>query len=291
MNSEFLLNENKKLPVYVVDSEISIQKPCDRRNGGSFPAQLTLCLEGEGTFIDADNKKHNLERGDIFIIRADAPHYYYPVSTCWKTFTIQFSGNEINNIMDYAGLNDTSVICPRNVQFFEKLYTYMYYIHKVLYDVKQEQYKHIITSPIIYDLLFRLGKLYNTKHSFPEFDSKAEKLAPAIKRMFNDFGENLSPDILAEETGLSKLSFERLFKEVVHISPMMFLRNIRMFYAQHELLRNKAISIEQLARNAGFTNTSYFCKLFKEKFGETPKVYQETHQLEELVGISSILGL
>lgn len=292
MNHEYFLNECKKLPIYVVDSVIGCQTSCDKMNGGSFPAQITLAVEGKGILINSDNKKYPIERGDIFVIRADIPHSYYPSSNNWKTFTIQFNGNEIENIMDYSGLDDISIIYPQNASVFEKLYSYMYYIHKVQYDKKEEIYKHVMTSPIIYGILLRLGKFYNTYQSIStDINSNVERLLPALKKMFNHYSENLSPDILAEEVGLSELSFKRLFKKVYSVSPMMFLRNIRMYYAQHELLRNKAINIEKLAKDCGFTNTSYFCKVFKEKFGETPKMYQENHTLQELVGLSSILGL
>lgn len=290
MNSVFLLNEKSKLPVYIECTWMGEQSYCDRTKDCKCLPQITLCIEGTGVFQDENGKKHELIRGDIFGFRGNVPHTYYPTSDSWKVAWLTFDGKMADDIMDYAGLGGTFVIKPDSIRIFEKIYTYMEYTHLEFW--KADEFKHNNTSSVLYTILLMLGRVIkNSPQQYVYTDEKEERLAPVVRKIVTYFNENLSSASLADTIGVSVKALNKLFNEVYHITPMMYLRNVRLFYAQHELLRNKSIRIADVAENAGFYDVSYFCKLFTEKFGESPKHYQESHTIEELIGISSILGI
>jgi len=56
------------------------------------------------------------------------------------------------------------------------------------------------------------------------------------------------------------------------VSPMVYLKTIRLQNAK-KMLSAKELSITQVARQCGFNSVSYFTKLFKEYFNETPKEF------------------
>ena len=43
-----------------------------------------------------------------------------------------------------------------------------------------------------------------------------------------------------------------------------------------EMLTNSTLSIDHIAKNLGYSQTSYFCRVFRKSWDETPKNYRES---------------
>jgi len=80
----------------------------------------------------------------------------------------------------------------------------------------------------------------------------------------------LNVEILAEKVYLSAGYLSAIFKEATGMNLNRFIREVRMNKAK-ELLENSTKKITQIAREVGFSNTSYFCRSFREFFGSTPE--------------------
>lgn len=83
---------------------------------------------------------------------------------------------------------------------------------------------------------------------------------------------DLSVESLAAEVGISRVHLNRRLKEITNQSARDFIRNIRMRQAAR-LLREKKLSITEVAYATGFANPSHFSVAFKEIFGITPRAY------------------
>ncbi len=57
--------------------------------------------------------------------------------------------------------------------------------------------------------------------------------------------------------------------------PIQYLAKIRVHHAM-ELLQQKELSMEEIARKVGYTNGNYFSKVFKNIIGVTPSNYRNT---------------
>ena len=80
---------------------------------------------------------------------------------------------------------------------------------------------------------------------------------------------------LADALIVSKSSLYRKMKMATGLSPIEFIRNIRLKHAS-QLLKNKSMSIAEVAYKCGFSNPKYFTTCFKGDFGVTPKEYQKS---------------
>ena len=80
---------------------------------------------------------------------------------------------------------------------------------------------------------------------------------------------------LADALAVSKSTLYRKMKIATGLSPIEFIRNIRLKYGS-QLLKNKSMSIAEVAYECGFSNPKYFATCFKEDFGVTPKEYQKS---------------
>ena len=80
---------------------------------------------------------------------------------------------------------------------------------------------------------------------------------------------------LADALAVSKSSQYRKMKIATGLSPIEFIRNIRLKHGS-QLLKDKSISVAEVAYECGFSNPKYFATCFKEEFGVTPKEYQKS---------------
>ncbi|KAB2847033.1 MAG: helix-turn-helix transcriptional regulator [Ignavibacterium sp.] len=85
--------------------------------------------------------------------------------------------------------------------------------------------------------------------------------------------EDISLNVLAQVVSLSPSYVSTLFSEVLHMSFLDYLTNMRLEIAS-QLLRTEFISVSDIATKVGYRNSKYFCTKFKEKYGVTPMQYR-----------------
>lgn len=87
------------------------------------------------------------------------------------------------------------------------------------------------------------------------------------------FAEDLRLQDAAAATAMSESNVSRLFKKYLDTSFISYLNDLRMRKAMAFLDRGQ--TIQQASENAGYNNLSYFYRVFRAKFGMTPREYLE----------------
>ncbi|MEQ1964746.1 AraC family transcriptional regulator [Xenorhabdus khoisanae] len=82
--------------------------------------------------------------------------------------------------------------------------------------------------------------------------------------------EPITVEQLAQIAGVSLRSLYSGFKEFLDISPMQYLRNLRMEHVRTELLAGEATSVTGIALRWGFAHMGRFSAEYKARYGETP---------------------
>ena len=82
-------------------------------------------------------------------------------------------------------------------------------------------------------------------------------------------GQLFSIESLAERFHCSTDHFSRLFRQIVGVTPKEFCIRARMERAQ-TLLRESAMSIEQIASGLGYADVFFFSRQFKQRTGSSP---------------------
>lgn len=136
------------------------------------------------------------------------------------------------------------------------------------------------------DTLLNNMRMIRTKFSgSQQQEDKVEKVElkgndeQLMKRVMKSVNSHLgdcdfSVDILAQETGLSRVQLHRKIKEITGVSTGKFIRNIRMEQARRLILEKK-VNITQVAYSVGFNDTNYFSTVFKQYYGVKPSEYTE----------------
>jgi len=104
----------------------------------------------------------------------------------------------------------------------------------------------------------------------------ADTVKQLIQREYADL--NLSQQSIASTVKLSSPYLGKLFKEICGISITEYINEVRLRQAQELLLRTD-VSISEIMHKCGYANQSYFFRLFKGKFGCTPKEYRTKHSI------------
>jgi signal transduction histidine kinase/ligand-binding sensor domain-containing protein/DNA-binding response OmpR family regulator len=85
---------------------------------------------------------------------------------------------------------------------------------------------------------------------------------------------DLNIDDIARDLGFSRSGFYRKIRGLTDMSPIDFLRSYRLRRAA-EMIREGALSLNDVASSTGFNFYPYFSKSFKKHFGVSPKEYAQ----------------
>ena len=114
---------------------------------------------------------------------------------------------------------------------------------------------------------FLLNRLTQHKNNL-----QIRRISHAIN-MINHSKGNLSIDLMASETCLSRKQFERIFKQHVGNSPKQFLKTIRFQNAINIREETKSTSLTELAFECGYYDQSHMISDFIKFSGKTPREY------------------
>jgi AraC-like DNA-binding protein len=92
----------------------------------------------------------------------------------------------------------------------------------------------------------------------------------AIQMMKNNISNNITISEIAYSLNMSPANFSSKFKKITGLSPSEYLTNLKLMDSKRRL---KAKNVTEVAYDLGYENISHFIKLFKQKFGITPKQY------------------
>ena len=121
---------------------------------------------------------------------------------------------------------------------------------------------------------YYLSRLYELLWQIDESNSKIPNKYKNLKAALLEISENwqTSEPIshYAELCNMSEVNFRRLFKEYTGMSPIEYRNNIRLINAKNKL-QSGEYNVSEAAELCGFSNLSFFIRLYKKKYGYTPK--------------------
>jgi len=87
------------------------------------------------------------------------------------------------------------------------------------------------------------------------------------------FREPLTLEEMAREGGVHRVHLVTAFRQHLRCTPFDFVRRRRVDFAAGKLVNTQASRLD-IALEAGFSDQSHFCKVFKSVTGMTPTAYQ-----------------
>lgn len=259
MKYEFHKNITKNFP-FILHDTVTIT------NTIAFPLhwhdtlEILNCIDGSGIVI-VDSHTIEINKGSTVVINRGFSH------------TIQSEGILKYNclIIDDEFLQNI-VNIPATFNFTPLIYDNTLNMHLCnIFKEKNEQavgYELAIKANVFsaLSIIYRL-----TGETVVKTDDTSIK--HSINFIKNNFTEDISLDDIASSVSLSKSYFMRKFKEYTGCTVNEYLTSVRCKYAKH-LLSQPNSSVTEVALQCGFSDISYFTKVFKKNIGVLPSQYK-----------------
>ena len=119
------------------------------------------------------------------------------------------------------------------------------------------------------------------KHSELSINSSDEKFLLKLQELIksNINNTNLSVEFLSETLGVSRVQMYRKCMTLLDISPINYIKKLRIEYAAALLKQNK-FRISEIAYNSGFSDPHYFSLCFTKELGSTPSQWLKNIQYQ-----------
>lgn len=102
-----------------------------------------------------------------------------------------------------------------------------------------------------------------------------KRLRHAVQAMLDNPENDWDMESLAQLCAMSRSNFIRVFKEKCGISAGRFLTTVRLQKAM-QLLKDRSLSIQQVALAVGYQSEAHFSKLFKQYTKQSPGILRKT---------------
>lgn len=98
------------------------------------------------------------------------------------------------------------------------------------------------------------------------------RIRRAVSYLQRNFEKRLTVDTLARRAAMSPSHFAHRFRAVVRMSPMQYVKHLRLQRARTLMLRD-GLRPSEVAPQVGYASTSHFTRDFKARFGTPPATY------------------
>lgn len=191
----------------------------------------------------------------------------------WEYVWLEFDGLRVKEVIEITGMSQNSPIYHahsrdlREIMMQEMLYIAQhgemtpFHLMGHLY-----LFLDAMTRSISSMRITRIGKLRDFY------------IREALAYVEQNFQNNISVEDIADNCGLNRSYFGKIFKEAVGKTPQEFLLNYRMTKAA-ELLKLTKLSIGDIGNAVGYDNQLHFSRAFKNIYGVSPREWRNQNRM------------
>jgi AraC-like DNA-binding protein len=250
-----ILGEEILLPIYVVGAGYTDEQEQVVREDGFPHFQMMFCLQGEGV-LKIDGKEHTIRKSHGFFLLPNTPHEYFNTTEKWKINWIVFDGSDAKKLSETLGFYKSSVFKIRDFSKIQDIF------HKAFDMIKENNYYGgFRCSVMLYDFLIEMNLQKNNCCALNE-EVKTNYLAPVLAFIEEHFNQDLTLEQLSAIVDFTPQYICRLFKDSLNLRPFEYIARIRVQHAKDMLLHSD-MSISEIAATVGYSESSYFCAVFK----------------------------
>ncbi|MFD0860629.1 helix-turn-helix domain-containing protein [Sungkyunkwania multivorans] len=277
LESDFILSQH--LDLKFKRSQVHPLKILFNR-GNSFTYHLTNSTDDitidrlEGAIIASTPQKNH-----IFKIPANEPINMFSVEINRKLFEdkiadfiLEMNDDLIDLFRDANGVNPF---------FYKGLYSYE--IERLIEDFMDSEHegfmRWVFLEAKVYEIIVNQLKQYLDDLFEPEKrkilrKATIEKIEKAVEIIEQEIDSMDSVSQLAKRVGLNQNNLQKGFKLLYAVSVKEYIRNYRIEKAR-QLMETTSLNITEITYKIGINSRSYFSKIFKQKYGVSPKLYKE----------------
>lgn len=241
-----------------------------RIDGPLYLFQYTISGRG---MIKLDGQHHEVPAGTSFMVEIPGKHRYYlpEDSTHWTFYFALFRQSQLQQL--WRGIRRDLGPMPQFASrslVIRRLETM--YAEACIGAIKDGYYASSLVYSFFMELLRSSSSQRQDRSNWPEIVRRAVDYIEINYQILEGV------DDIAEAAGSSKYHLIRTFHQATSFSPMAYTSKLRIELAV-KLLRSSSLTVEEIAREVGYTNGSYFSKVFRSWTGYSPSRFREGKEL------------
>jgi len=245
----------KELPIIFHLDHLKKMEQCI--NNWHENLELIYCIEGEGDAVI--NSNHiPLKPGSMLIINSGDIHYMVSKSVKMSYYCLIISAaflKEYGIDVEHTSFCE-SIIDESSGKLFETVVREL--------TEKKPYYQAVVRGEIV-SYTAGLCRRFTTKK---RENVSNDRIKQGIIYIREHFTESLDVETIAAHAGFSRYYFSRQFKEITGMTVMKYVEFLRCRQAKEMLMEGASVS--KAALECGFTDLSYFTKVFKRQYGILP---------------------
>jgi AraC family L-rhamnose operon regulatory protein RhaS len=266
-----------------------------------FPAhkhdfsEMFIVVQGSATH-NVSNYHYPLAQGDVFVINGQVEHGFSDVdklvliNLMFESQSPLFESSALKLLPGYQALFNIEPVARQSAEYTAKLnLSKQQYaeVERLIHAIDSEYNEastgfETMLNAQLQQLIITLSRYYQGDHI--KMNSSTMVLSRALVYLEEHFRrEDLKTDQIAAASFVSVRQLERLFKRYLQTTPIQYLRKKRLFYAKEGLINYPTRSIQAIAEMTGFSDSNYFAKCFKQRFGTTPREYRTQYSRADVV--------
>lgn len=241
--------------------------------------ELIQPLSNDGNFVIKDNL-YPIKYGSVYLINAIDIHCSVPLNANeYVRNKISLKSDIIDLVAEVVGCkhiisnlfkeNNSAIINMRSkeIEHVDSVFASIYSMYKE----NEDNNKLEIISSILHLLQI----------CFDNRDTSKEEHFDCVSEAINYINKNIAYDLtltqISEALFLNKNYLSRRFKEKTSMTILEYIKERRISMAKKKL-QFSDMSVSDIVQNCGFSNFSYFSKLFKSIEGITPTEYRNKYR-------------
>jgi len=132
--------------------------------------------------------------------------------------------------------------------------------------------RRVLAPLVTKEIIFRLLRSDSAAALRQAIQRRDDRIARAVRFIRANVHERLSVEQIARRVAMSPSHFAHRFRDIVRMSPMQFVRHVRLHQARL-LLLSDGLAAAEVAEEVGYASPSHFSRDFKSLFGDPPRTY------------------
>jgi AraC-like DNA-binding protein len=239
-----------------------------KRERGGVIFQYTMSGEGKLRIGDVS---YSVPKGRAFLVTVPSDHTYFyeQAKHPWEFLWIRIQGMQVERvamecIKSKGSILEVNVDSPV-IKVLQQLYEDT--VNKTIGDRFDVSFR-------LYEWLLHLQRVYSGSNRNGD-NPIPEEYKEGTRFIQQHLDKDISLDELAGVIGISKHHLCKMFPRYFGCTPMDYVRNRRLEKAA-QLLRQSGLSITDISELCGYSNSSYFGKVFMKVIGLTPTEFRES---------------
>ncbi|WP_219638247.1 AraC family transcriptional regulator [Cohnella sp. CFH 77786] len=238
-----------------------------------------------GSFrVQVDTRFEDLYEGDVAFINTRQMHSAFPIGEDSQLYAVVFNEALLrNSSLDNTEMKYIKPLLNQEIQppcFYRAEQTVTARIHAIIerminyHREKKFGYELLVKASLFESLGHALQCTPISQH--PSKNNRREGvIQPLLLHLSQHFNEPMSVEHAAQICCISPNYFCYLFKKTTGKTLVEYMNMLRVNEAE-QLLRTRRYQIQQIAQMIGYSNMTYFGKMFKKFKNQTPREYMNS---------------